>query len=319
MSHCMRGIRDFPRELVDLVIDQLATTHPCLLSCSLVNSAWRSRAQYHLFRELSIALVLPPGSGQNCRSLERLAQLGVSLSERPKLGDLVHTLVIHGPSSTDYDAESDSKADAVAFEARCNALLNILPFLRCVHRVTLENLMTIGSDWGDVPTAVQHAIFELFSQSSVAQLSILGIAGMPVLPLARFNHLEYLEIETLSLNSAEVDAPFPLNAKEVATTVSPARSARHLTTLILDDADTIPDFLRYLVLEDALSLSTVKKLQIPSYGWESPQARADLLHLFTQCRDSLEEYVVMQEKPQGNDHRYRGSLALYYPDQLTNC
>ncbi|KAH6901557.1 hypothetical protein BKA70DRAFT_1568387, partial [Coprinopsis sp. MPI-PUGE-AT-0042] len=304
--------RHLPRELVDTVIDELWEETACLVACALVHSTWRVRAQHHLYRDKSIPLLRPVGRGNH--QLFRFAQ---SLQENPELGRLMRSVVIQG---TAEDEDDDSGCtyqplDTESFEARCNALLSIIPLLERVEKVTIEDCVD-DTKWPSLPIPLQHAIFGLCFQPTVTSLHLVAVEGIPTLPFARCHHLESLQMSFISPDPAELDAPFPLNSREDPTqSVSPT-PRRPLGALLLNSThdDT---FLQYLFMEGVLQSSALKTLSLRSDPWHSPEATADLLRLFGLCRDTLVTYEVAQEGVLDLPHPQGQLQPGQYHTQLT--
>ncbi|KAH6914496.1 hypothetical protein BKA70DRAFT_668303 [Coprinopsis sp. MPI-PUGE-AT-0042] len=276
--------RHLPRELIDTIIDELGDEPASLRSCALVHPAWCARAQYHLFREITIPLFV----SLNVREHQRLFRLAESLIKKPELAHLVHSLIIQG-----YDDERGCiNQDFLYFEARCSTLLSIIPLLKHVRKVNVEDFFDFIA-WGKIGPPLQHAIFELIMQRSVTELRVLSVDGMPILPGLWCQHLKHIELRSIDTDTAEMDAPFPMNARDHALQLSEA-SWRWLETLILDDDDNDPALLQYLLMGNGARLSNLKKLLLGSSKWDEPSAKADLLQLFEHVQDSLEIYEVKQ-------------------------
>ncbi|KAH6901558.1 hypothetical protein BKA70DRAFT_683749 [Coprinopsis sp. MPI-PUGE-AT-0042] len=218
------GCWKLPHELIDAIIDELHRETAGLVPCALVHSTWRPRAQHHLFNDMTFNLA-PPLPVPEHQQLHRLAD---SLADNPKLAGLMHYLKIQG---------SCAIASEIHFEilqSGCNALLRIIPLLANVQTVTVADF--VGNlSWDRLSYSLQNAIFNLLFHPSVTSVHILGVHGIPLLPLAQCKHLECLEIEYVSPDPAELDAPFPLTFGEAFALGDCDAPRRHLRTLALSN------------------------------------------------------------------------------------
>ncbi|KAH6914493.1 hypothetical protein BKA70DRAFT_1558430 [Coprinopsis sp. MPI-PUGE-AT-0042] len=279
-----------PLELIDTVIDELSSDTSSLLSCSLVHSTWCIRAQYHLFRDITLSLVVSPITQADKQ--QGLMRFAGSVTAKPELAHLVHCLTIQGYASAAADDWETPIQDVTYLETRCNALARVIPLLRWVHTVTLESLFE-STDWGNLPYPLQSAIFDLIFQSSVVELGLLSVEGMPFLPVLLSHHLQHLELRDLVPDPAELDAPFPLNARYDVGHISDVSRRSSTCALVLDnDADSL--ILRYWLMGNAAWLSTLTSLLLGSSAWSEPNTRADLLKLFGLVRNTLNTYEVKQ-------------------------
>ncbi|KAH6897642.1 hypothetical protein BKA70DRAFT_1569974 [Coprinopsis sp. MPI-PUGE-AT-0042] len=304
--------RHLPRELIDAVIDELSGENASLLSCSLVHPTWRVRAQYHLLKEITLALIASPTTQPQRKQPEPL-RFADSVTSRSELACLVHSVTIQGYED-DSDWESDIQPEDVAsFEARCSALVRIIPLLKCVRKVSLEDLLN-AADWGNLPFPLQSAIFELISQSSITEAHFFSVEGMPFIPILRFHHLEHLEMRVVVPDPAELDAPFPLNTRYDA---HHAFDIPRAFCLALDN-DQDPLFLKYLLMSDVAWFSTLTSLTLGSSAWSETCAKTDLLRFFRLVRDTLNTYEVKQVAFLGGDEPQIFSASLLRLDLIPN-
>jgi hypothetical protein len=293
--------RNFPRELIDAVIDELSNHGAGLLTCALVHPTWRVRAQYHLYRDLTIPLLLPLG-----RAKDQLFRFANSLQKNPDLGHLVHSLTIQGIED-DEDSSSYSGPnpvlDTASFEPRCNALLSIIPLLKHIEKVTVDNCVD-EAEWESIPLQLRGAMLALCFQSSVINLSLVAVHGLPVLPLVRCHNLECLELAFSVADPSELDAPFPLNSRDHS---SESTLPRRLLQLRLNNGHHDDQVLRFMLADGLLETSALKflSLTIRPERWDAAQAKADVLHVFSLCKDTLETYQLMQQ----------GSVETRLPDK----
>ncbi|KAJ7664752.1 hypothetical protein B0H17DRAFT_1255995 [Mycena rosella] len=87
LIHSVLGIP----ELLDLTIDQLATSKPTLHACAVVCKLWRRRAQYHLFQNITITGALCNESDADNEATARLAD---TFKISPHLAGHVRSLVL---------------------------------------------------------------------------------------------------------------------------------------------------------------------------------------------------------------------------------
>ncbi|KAF8979617.1 hypothetical protein BDQ17DRAFT_1264540, partial [Cyathus striatus] len=76
----MRTHSRLPRELTDIVIDELWDDSAALRNCSLVCTIWHKPACRHLFREITLH------SREICRALNKL------LDESPRVNQYIRSL-----------------------------------------------------------------------------------------------------------------------------------------------------------------------------------------------------------------------------------
>jgi hypothetical protein len=281
------GQRYVPRELVDAVIDELSGDPASLLTCALVHSAWCIRAQYHLFREITLSLVASPLAQPDKQ--QRILRFAASVNTNRALAYLVHSLTIQG-----YDDDSDWESaiqDTASLEIRCNALACIVPLLQRPHRVILESLFE-ATGWGSLPSPLQRSLFELISQPSVTELALLSVEGIPLLPVLWSHHCKSLELRDVVPDQAELDAPFPLNARLEVGNNAPGRRSPTCGLVLDNDDDSL--ILRYWLAGDVSWLSSLTSLLLGSSAWNDPYTSPHLLQLFDLVRGTLDTYGVKQ-------------------------
>ena len=191
----------FPQEIVDLIVDEMATSSANdLTAVHIISRPFCLSARRRLFRDLKIRLSHLSGPGQSDVQLLQLAlSSGTSLGSLPSLLTYVKRLFItfpNSPSSNDSGQDSRTLLDDPVFfgilgqlqkEARLSSLS-----IECLYSQGTASEKTWS--WQNFPLHFESTIRILVSIKSLKALRLAYIGHVPVSAFADESTVQFLTL-----------------------------------------------------------------------------------------------------------------------------
>ncbi|KAF9050332.1 hypothetical protein BJ165DRAFT_998094 [Panaeolus papilionaceus] len=180
-----------PQELIDAIIDTLEDDVESLRKCTLVSSAFLTRAQKHLFRQITLS------SGQTTLP----ARLTNLLSESPHISRTITSLrVVQKKQKRTKGSQAWLHID--------NSLTDALPSIR---EFSLE--CATWASWSSFPSVTKSAFHSLFASGTLVRLTLDSISDVPYQLLECVPTLQELHLKNAAFKIPdtfdEIQLPLP--------------------------------------------------------------------------------------------------------------
>ncbi|PPQ73433.1 hypothetical protein CVT24_008137 [Panaeolus cyanescens] len=295
-----------PQELIDTIIDIVQDDAHTLQQCSLVSTAFLTRAQKHLFREITLS----------SSHLTRPTRLTHLLAESPHLTDAISSLHIierkrkrskRNPTGTNGWLQSDN--------SHLGPVLSKLPSLK---ELMLECADCIS--WTSLASNTRHALEQsVFATGGLVRLILDSIFDVPYHLFENLSSLQELTLKNGSILGPDLIASKVDGAKGPLMVVRRQSKARlrrlHISGYVFEP---MQEFIEWMLREDIswVDLSGLEYFTL-LFQYDSGAALGDQVDVINsvvqRCSKSLKEMHVIPSLAGLDEHGHTSRIPLHFP------
>ncbi|RDB30315.1 hypothetical protein Hypma_007071 [Hypsizygus marmoreus] len=238
----MPAVPEIPQDIIDTIIDELATDPSTLSACALAARSFRSPSQKHMYE--TIKMDLSPGHPSHT-SVHRLLDI---LTTNPLLGTSVKSLIVVLPHSN---------------TEKLSGISRLFPRLRKI--VITCSLVHEGgtSRWNAVAEELRVDLYRLMRSPSVEEISFHSIQGFPTRHLTTCGQLKAITLIDVEPDDSVESLVPPMPAD---TYTCPSPSVGQLRALHIQPWKRLSPFINHLTNpSSSLSLTRLREYRIELY------------------------------------------------------
>jgi len=181
-----------PQEILDIIIDDNSHDEAMHKILALVSKSFLLQSRKHFFRDIRFQ-----GDDGECRALQ--ARFWEILNANPDIASYIRNVHIEDNASSETLGEDHGERPSwIREEETFQGILLVLAKNQISH-LTLD----IDLDWTSFPIGLQHALTQILTCPSLANLDLSALTSLPVSCCTHFPRLKHLRISGIVLVESE--------------------------------------------------------------------------------------------------------------------